>query len=218
MTNTSVSNEAGSLSARMQQRTRGLHAQAERSGFIRNLIRGSIEPHRYRLWLRSLWCLYDALERSLAEPTNTSLFAGLPLPALRRAPRLASDLQRLHGPRWEDLPVADAARRYVACLGAAAGGGGERLIAHVYVRYLGDLSGGRLLRGAVQRALQLPDETLTAYDFPEWPDPGAARAELRSWIDGAGRHLANADAVVEEAALAFTLAIALSEELAASGT
>ena len=46
-----------------------------------------------------------------------------------------------------------------------------RLIAHAYVRYLGDLSGGRIVGRILARSPGLGPEALSFYDFPGIADP-----------------------------------------------
>ena len=87
----------------------------------------------------------------------------------------------------------------------------ERLVAHAYVRYLGDLNGGRVLQRRVAGALQRPDAT-SFYDFGG--EDGAARLahDVRAAL--AGLAPAHADAVVDEARRAFEMHQRLFDEIA----
>ena len=81
---------------------------------------------------------------------------------LARAPLLDADLAHLLGPGWkaaaEGRP-SPAAERYVARLRTLGDTRPELLVAHTYTRYLGDLSGGRVLLRIARKLLQLgPDE------------------------------------------------------------
>jgi len=93
----------------------------------------------------------------------------------------------------------------------ASAGNGERLLAHAYVRYLGDLNGGQVLARLLAKNLGLDAAMLSFYDFPGIGEIGAFRARYREWIDAAGDDVEDADAVIAEAREAFVLNIAVSD-------
>lgn len=197
------------LSVALPARTRQLHWQAERTGFVADLIRGRGSRPGYLLYLRNLLPAYGALEHGLqgAGP-KIRWFAR---PELARLPALEADLLALAGPEWAALPVLSEGRRYQARVAEAAAGDGTRLLAHAYVRYLGDLSGGRILRKVLARSLALPPEALRLYDFPGIPDVEPFKARFRAALDRAGRDVADVAQVLAEADAAFQLNIELSE-------
>lgn len=200
----------------MRERTRALHGQAERSGIIAAILRGQADRAGYGLLLRNLLPVYQALEAGLERHRATPGVGLLAEPAVFRARAIVRDLDHLYLDDWcEGLPVLPSAERYRAAVADAARGDGIRLIAHAYVRYLGDLSGGRMMRGLVARSLRLPDEALGFYAFPDIADPDRFKGDYRRAIDRAGRVIGDAGAVVEEAARAFRLNIDLSEAVAA---
>jgi heme oxygenase (biliverdin-producing, ferredoxin) len=164
------------LPERLRLGTRDLHAQAERAGLMAELLAGRIRPHDYLRLLRNLHALYAALEAALPASADASL---LPLPALRREAALAADLAALHGPRWHDeLPLHEAMQAYVQRLQAQARLQPRLLMAHAYLRYLGDLHGGQLLQRQVVRALGAP-AGLSFYDFGPPERVLALRAQVR---------------------------------------
>ena len=70
---------------------------------------------------------------------------------------LERDLDFLHGPAWRSqLGITAACQDYLYHLQHLSVADPERLVAHAYVRYLGDLSGGQQLKGIVARSLLLP--------------------------------------------------------------
>jgi heme oxygenase (biliverdin-producing, ferredoxin) len=97
----------------------------------------------------------------------------------------------------------------------AAGGDGSRLIGHAYARYLGDLSGGQIVKRLLTRSLELPSEALSFYDFPGIADIAAFKSEYRAAIDQTGDDSEDFAAIIEEGARAFELNIALSIALQA---
>ena len=130
----------------------------------------------------------------------------------RRSPTNATDLSALIGANWErDLAELPAATLYAERLAAAAEGDGGRLVAHAYVRYFGDLSGGQILKKLLGTALNLPPEALSFYEFPGIADPVAFKNTMREAIDVEVASSCVAEALIEEAMRAFEHNIAISK-------
>jgi len=104
--------------------------------------------------------------------------------------------------------------RYVAHVEALSAAAPALLPAHAYVRYLGDLNGGQLLRGIVQRTLALPSGAGTHfYAFGSAADVSARKTALRTGLDQLPLDDAGAEALVAEAKSAFERHVALFTEL-----
>ena len=73
------------------------------------------------------------------------------MPELFRSDALVADLQALGAAPAP--PLAQATRQYVERLGEISATDPGLLVAHAYVRYLGDLNGGQALRRVVARSL-----------------------------------------------------------------
>jgi heme oxygenase len=86
------------------------------------------------------------------------------------------------------------------------------LIAHAYVRYLGDLNGGKVLRRFLQRALDLPDRHLAFYRFPAIDNQAEWVERIRALLDSTLPAEDHDDALATAAA-AFELNIALASEV-----
>jgi len=201
------------LADELRLATRELHARAESSGILRALLRGRATSGGYALLLRSLWPVYAALEQGLERHRGSRAVGPSAQAAVYRADALAADLEVLAGASWaEQLPLLPAAERYVERVHEAARGDGTRLVAHAYVRFLGDLNGGRILAGRLARGLGLGPEALGFYAYPDIADPDAFRSAYRTGLDaaGSGSHRA---AIVEEARAAFAHNIEVSEEV-----
>jgi heme oxygenase len=198
-------------------RTRNLHLEAERSGIIRELLRGNASRNGYILLLRNLLPAYQAMEQGLARHRKTPGIGALAHYRLDRAPAIEADLVALCGEAWQhDIPLLPAGVHYARRITEAAQGNGARLIAHAYTRYLGDLSGGLILQRLLVRSLELRPAELSFYDFPKYSDLAALKAAYRDALDRAGALAGEQEAVVEEGALAFTLNIDLSCAVAAA--
>jgi heme oxygenase len=202
----------GALADAMRERTRALHAEAERSGIIAQILRQRADIRGYALLLRNLLPVYRELERGLWRHRLVAPLDALCQPAVFRAASMERDLAILAGRGWEqELPPLTAGERYAARVAQAAADTGVRLIAHVYVRYLGDLNGGQVLRALLAQALGLEEQVLSFYAFPEIQDLPSFKVAYRGAINTAGLAVRDCGALVEEAAVGFELSIALSE-------
>jgi heme oxygenase (biliverdin-producing, ferredoxin) len=207
-----------SLADRLRTETRALHTAAERSTFMGALLRGRMPVSHYVLLLRNLHAIYEVLEPALSRHARHPAIAPVYLPALRRSGALAHDLGLLHGAGWADaLPLQSATRRYRERLRELDIDHPERLLSHAYVRYLGDLSGGQILRGIV--ATMLPAEKVAATAFYEFGDAAQTRAlqqAFRAGLAAIAVDEGQRDALVREAQLAFELHHRLFDELVAA--
>ena len=205
-----------SLSERLRSETWALHTQVERSGIMPAFLRGQIERSRYCTMLRNLHEIYLALETTPSACTGVSAISAILRPELTRAPALCDDLRHLHGADWNRaLYLSPAAVAYAAHLRQLAMTRPQLLLAHAYVRYLGDLSGGQILQGIVSRALRLHDGHGTRfYQFPEPPGPAALARDFRAALDAIEIDDDGTDAIIAEAKSAFVRHAELFRELA----
>jgi len=205
-----------SLLEALRERTRALHTQAERSGLIAEILHGRGTKAGYALLLRNLLPVYSTMEAELLRHHGSPGIGMIVFPELHRAAAIESDLDHLSG-TWSGLPLLPAAVNYATAISmASSAGGGHRLIAHAYARYLGDLAGGQILKRLLERSLDLPATTLSFYEFPAIADIAAFKVSYRAAIEQAGDILDDFDSVVEEGALAFELNIELSVALQAA--
>jgi heme oxygenase len=192
-------------------RTKALHAEAEKSGIIADILRGLATRDSYVLLLRNLYPAYRELELGIERHCGAPGLNLLAAYQFDRAGAIASDLTALCGANWAEtialLPEGEAYRRRVA---QAAENDGTRLIAHAYTRYMGDLSGGQIVQRLLARSFGLGPSELSLYAFPQFSDLAALKAEYRVALDRAATVATDRQAVIEEAAVAFALNIALS--------
>ena len=206
------------LSQRLRAETRSAHRRVEKLGFIRAFLRGTVERPVYCRLLADLHHVYCHLEAALVTRGATAVLRPLCLPELFREGALGRDLQFLAGSDWQrTLRPSAAAQRYAARLRALGGGQSALLAAHAYTRYLGDLSGGQILRRVTARALGLrgPDG-LSFYDFPQLHDLTAYKQKFRARLDALPLSSAEQTAVVAEANRAFALSGAILAECGGS--
>ena len=199
------------FAAMMREGTAAIHRQAERAGFIADLIRNRATRQGYALFLRNLVPAYEALEHALARHVDTPVLAAFADPRLRRLPALLRDIEAIEGDGWPAiLPLLPAAEAYAGAITEAARGTGLRLVAQAYARYLGDLSGGQILKPLLGRTLALGPDALGFYDFPGVTDVTEPKTAMRDALDAIPVTSADATLLVEEANEAFRHNIAVS--------
>lgn len=205
---------AATLSATLRSSTKALHVEAERSGLMGLLLRGRITRDDYARLLRALLEIYGALERGLHRHRHDALLGPLLRPAFERTAALSSDLEALETMGAPVPSVPDVARRYALHLEQLASEDPPRLLAHAWLRYLGDLNGGQIVGRIVRDSLELPLAATRFYEFPELADPHAAAAEWRMALDAAPLDADAQARIVAEAGEGFERHIALFRALA----
>lgn len=120
------------------------HKNAERQKFVKELMSGKITEERYSKFLYNLYLQYDLLERiALAQ----RVFEGLPVKDFKRSDKIKQDYEEiwLGSDTPEVLPVTEEYRKHILAIQNDR----EKLIAHIYVRHMGDLSGGQMIKEKV---------------------------------------------------------------------
>lgn len=206
------------LSETLKRATHEVHVAVERSGMMWSLVHGDISRERYCVLLRNLWEIYVFLEVKLYSEVNDGL-ASLIEPALIRHAAIDADLVELHGPKWQsELPIVSSTRQYLDRLDTIAGDAPHRLLAHAYVRYMGDLNGGQIVKRSLTRRLGLDDGVgMTFYDFGTLEEVKHLVASFRGVLNRLVESPENQADVVDEALRAFELHRLMSIEIAAAG-
>lgn len=203
------------LSRALRESTRLLHTDAERAGAMGALLRGRVDRSTYVLMLSSLHAIYRALEDALQRNAEHESLAPLLVPGLERRAALAADLRALAGDAWPlTHPPHDLAVTYAAHLNTLGNNAPERLIAHAWLRYLGDLNGGQIIARIVRNTLTLDESSTAFYAFPALDDPMGAAGAWRTALDALPLTEDAQEAIVAEAADGFRRHIALFEGLA----
>lgn len=167
--------------------------------------------------MASLYHIYKALEEEIERNKENPVYAPLYFPEeLHRGTALEQDLAFWYGPRWQEvIPYTPAMRRYVQRLQEVGRTEPELLVAHAYTRYLGDLSGGQVLKKIAQKALELPSsgEGLAFFTFPNIDSATKFKQLYRARMNSLEMTPKVRQRVIEEAKTAFLLNIQLFEEL-----
>ena len=202
------------LSEVMRERTAQIHAEAERTGIVADILRRKADRQGYAVLLRNLLPVYERLEAALVQRAGHPVLAPFACRELHRSQALRRDLNRIHGDDFaRALPLLPSAEAYADHVSWLAKDDEVALVAHAYVRYFGDLSGGQILKKLLGKALLLPADMLTFYEFDSLVDPAAAKRGLRAAIDLAGRMSPEPESLIAEAICAFRHNIRISCEV-----
>ena len=121
----------------------------------------------------------------------------------------------LVGTDWaERITIHPATERYVARL-REVGTSLPAYAAHAYTRYLGDLSGGQIIKRMMERHYGLGPDGLAFYTFDEIPKSKPFKDVYRERLDALDLTDAQLAETVAEAKRAFRLNSALFAELGA---
>ncbi len=201
------------LADSLRHHTRALHAEAEQSGIVSDILRGRASRIGCIVYLRNLFAAYRALENALDDNRETAGVRRLVSFRFDRATALADDLAHLCREGWRgQLPLLPAGESYAGRVAAVAATDASRLIAHAYTRYLADLNGGAVMGRMLARAVATNAVPLRFLDFGTDAEGKALAARFRRAIDEAGTEISDWAPVIEEAVMAFHLNIALSRE------
>ncbi|WP_433612930.1 heme oxygenase (biliverdin-producing) [Prescottella agglutinans] len=211
--------DAGALAGfaeRIKAETDAAHRATEQSRFVGDLLGGKLTKEGYAALLAQTYLVYEALERAGDTHAEDALAAPFIAAELIRLPSLAADLEFLLGPQWRDALVATpATARYVAHLEEVAFTSPADFVAHHYLRYMGDLSGGQIIRRMLERAYGYEVDGLRFYIFEEIAKPKVFKDEYRAKLDQAPLTAEQQSRFIDEVNLAYGLNGALFADLEA---
>lgn len=203
------------LATQLREGTKKSHTMAENVGFIKCFLKGTVEKTSYRKLAGNLYFVYSAMEEEMERHRNHPILSKLYFPELNRKQSLEQDLYFYYGANWkEEVQPSEATKAYVARIREISNSEPELLIAHLYTRYLGDLSGGQILKGIAQNAMNLQDGQGTQfYEFNDIPDEKAFKVNYRQQMDSVDIDQDTATRIVDEANDAFGMNMKLFNEL-----
>ena len=206
------------LATRLREGTKQSHSLAENAGFIQCFLKGAVERKSYRQLLGNFYFVYTALEEQLEALQTHPVLSQLYFPELHRQNSLIQDLTYYWGIHWQDaISPSAATQHYVSRIQEVAIADPILLVAHAYTRYLGDLSGGQLLKKIAQRGMNLPQDQGTAfYDFTDIQNSKTFKITYRQALDDLPLDNNHINLIVDEANLAFQLNMGLFQELEGS--
>lgn len=197
--------EVDSFSVVLRKASMQDHAEAESTSYIGDLMSAKLPLSAYADLSVQLHAVYTALEDAADTMRDDPVAGRFVFDQLTRKPALEADLAVLIGDDWADrLKTLNATDEYVDRLrevGATWPGG---FVAHHYVRYMGDLSGGQFIGRGVERAYELADGAgATFYRFPEIPKLKIFKDAYRTLLDEAPFDADERERILAEVKLAY---------------
>lgn len=209
---------SSNLATKLREGTKKSHTMAENTGFIACFLKGTVEKNSYRKLVSNLYFVYSAMEEEMERQQHHPVVSQIYFPELNRKAALEQDLHYYYGPNWRDeVAPSEAAKEYVARIREVSNTAPELLVAHSYTRYLGDLSGGQILKGIAQNGMNLTDgEGTNFYEFKTISDEKAFKNQYRQAMNDLSVDEETANRIVDEANDAFGLNMKMFKELEGS--
>ena len=196
------------LALDLKEGTKKSHSAAENTKFVAGFLRGVVDEESYRKLIQDFYFIYSALEEEMERLEDDNFLSPINFSELDRVKALKKDLRYYYGPNWnQTIKPSQACIQYVERIHEVADSNEPYLlVGHHYTRYLGDLSGGQILRGIAEKALDLPrNEGLHFYDFPKIEDKKEFKTKYREGLDKVTTDTSKINDIIAEANYAFRL-------------
>lgn len=154
------------MELKLRELTMEHHKNAERSNFAKKLVSGKISADEYARYLYNMRIVYSSLETCAIK---LRVMDGLE--KIRRTSRIKSDLIELGNPQFNPCKSTIEYVDYLAGISDP-----EKILAHVYVRHMGDLSGGQIIANRIKNELPIK-----FYEFDE--DTEVLKDKLREKLN-----------------------------------
>lgn len=202
------------LATMLKEGTKKSHTMAENMGFIKCFLKGVVEKNSYRKLAANLYFVYGAMEEEMEKLKDHPIVGKIYFPELNREASLAKDLQFYYGSNWRnEIELTPHGKAYVDRIRYIAQNEPELFAAHSYTRYLGDLSGGQILKNIAQKAMNLDDKGTAFYEFATISDEKAFKDMYRQALNDFPVDQATAERIVDEANDAFGMNMRMFQEL-----
>jgi len=190
---------------------------AENTGFVACFLKGVVEKKSYRKLISDLYFVYSAMEEEIDRLVyeNHPIIKNIGFKELFRKETLKNDLKFYYGNNWKNLiEISDSAKSYVDRIRFVAKESPELLVGHHYTRYIGDLSGGQILKKIAKKALNINgNEGLDFYEFSMISDEKQFKKSYSDTLNQLPINQEVADQIIEEANKAFTYNMKMFKEL-----
>jgi heme oxygenase len=192
------------FSQALRERTWSSHGDSEGADFMSDLMTGKGSRDDYIALVAQHYFIYAAIEGVATTMTNDPVAAPFISPQLTRLPAIEADLEFLLGPDWLDqiAPLPTTAR-YVDRILTVAGNWPGGFIAHHYTRYLGDLSGGQVIRRLMQRQFGFETNGVGFYLFGDIASPKLFKETYRDQLDAVDWSDEERERVIAEVLIAY---------------
>ncbi|MET4637411.1 biliverdin-producing heme oxygenase [Mycetocola sp. 2940] len=204
------------FSHELRERTRTSHSESEGADFMGDLMSGKGTREDYIALVAQHYFIYEAIESAAEQMRNNPVAAPFLSDKLTRLPAIEEDLRFLLGENWRNqiapLPTTAAYVARIREVGATWAGG---FVAHHYTRYLGDLSGGQVIRSILQRQFGFETNGVGFYLFADIARPREFKDTYREQLDAVPWDEAERARVIDEVLVAYRFNTDLFRDLAA---
>ncbi len=202
------------LAQQLKEGTKQSHSAAENTKFVSSFLRGVVSRENYRQLVANYYFIYHAMEVEVLRLKDDPVVGPLNMKELYRHRSLAKDCEYFYGEDWaKTIYPTQACQQYIDRIRSVAHDQTELLVGHHYTRYLGDLSGGQILRNIAENSLKLTDGGLDFYEFPEIEDKKEFKNNYRAVLNTLPVTESQVSAIISEANFAFRLNMFMFEEL-----
>ncbi|MFB2598954.1 heme oxygenase (biliverdin-producing) [Herbiconiux sp. P17] len=203
------------FSQALRERTWTGHSDSEGAGFMTDLMSGKGTRDDYIALVAQHYFIYEALESAADRMKNDAVAAAFISSKLTRLPAIEEDLRFLIGEDWrEQITPLPTTARYVQRINEVAATWNGGFIAHHYTRYLGDLSGGQIIRTLMQRQFGFETNGVGFYLFGDIAKPKEFKETYRTQLDAVDWDDAERDRVIDEVMVAYRFNTELFLDLA----
>ena len=207
------------LAADLKEGTKKSHSAAENTKFVAGFLRGVVDEESYRKLIQDFYFIYSALEEEMERLEDDNFLSPINFSELDRVKSLKKDLRYYYGPNWSTvIKPSEACIRYVERIHEVADSNEPYLlVGHHYTRYLGDLSGGQILKNIAEKALDLPKDTgLAFYEFPDIFSSAMKKQFKKTYrkaLDDLPLDESQKNSIITEANYAFRLNMYMFDEI-----
>nr|YP_009297917.1 heme oxygenase [Plocamium cartilagineum]AOM67855.1 heme oxygenase [Plocamium cartilagineum] len=203
------------LAQQLREGTTKSHSMAENVSFVKSFLSGVVDKKSYRKLVANLFFVYTAIEEEIENNKDHTAIKLIYFPELCRKSSLSKDLEYYYGINWRNQVTPSLATQlYVDRIHSIGQNQPELLIAHAYTRYMGDLSGGQILKKIAQNAMQLSDTEGTAfYNFDNIRDDQLFKQDYRKALDNIPINNEQIAQIIAEANISFNLNMKMFQEL-----
>lgn len=202
------------LSKQIKEGTKKSHTMAENTGFITCFLKGVVEKKSYVKLMSDLYHVYSTMEEEFERHKDHEILSKIYYPELFRKQSIEKDLEYYLGSDWRDnVTQTPSCKEYVSKIKEVSDIFPELLISHHYTRYIGDLSGGQILKGIAKTALQVDDAGMNFYIFTNIPDEKKFKEEYRNTLDSLPFEQETIDSIIVEANNAFKYNMKVFKEI-----
>lgn len=197
-----------SLALKLREGTAEKHAETEKVPYLIATFRGKIDPQTYTLQLECFYHIYKVMEEEFTKQKSHPILSKIYFPEIFRTKAIEEDIAFYESKKGTKRSgtISPKTQSYIDHILRVSKENPTMLLAQSYVRYLGDLSGGQVLKKIIAKTFALESaDGLAFYEFPALEDFQAFKEKYRSLMNEMPLTDAEQSELVEEAKSVFDL-------------